>query len=948
MKKLLAILLSFGILIGTVSLTAFTANLTPETTIEEFTAQLGEMNKKYKDEPVSNRLIVKSKHDIPILDGVDIVEGYNDLHIIQFDDSDSADEALKYYQKATNIEYAEAGKTVTTLDDELSSTSKPYGEHLSWGSEVIGVDDYIDYLGDVASLPEIDVAVIDTGLDFEHDFLKNRIIRTEYNHSSTGTENSEMDDNGHGTHVAGIIGDNTTDNIKIRGYKVLNSSGSGQNIDVVTAIYQAVDDGNRVVNMSLGMYGKSQATEDAVKYATEHNVTVCVSAGNSGMNAKEFSPAGIDDCITVAAIDEMLIPPYWTNYGNMVDIIAPGVQINSTFLNNQYKELSGTSMACPFVSAASALIITKYPNYSKEDVLETIQNNSISIPLPDYFGDIKLLYIGELADYIIDRSPQPEFSIGTGKYSDAITVEITCEDSSADIYYTLDGSRASNTNGTLYTEPIIIDKVTTLHATAYSEGKLKSLQTVARYYITIPDSDDMFEINGEGIITKYIGTNNYLTIPDEINGVVVKGIGNEVFKLSDMVMIRFPDTLESIEDNAFAGCEELYSVIANDIKIIGEYAFDSCEDLREINISQVETLGEGAFWYCRSLVDINCSELTELPAWAFYCDDSAVNVNMPKVKTVGENALGTVVSAEEINLPSVEYLAGGALSLCCSVTKLILPNLIELDDRYDNGSQFAWCDNLQLVYMPKVKNISHNAFYTDFQLQTVFAPMAESVHSIAYGTKNTVKYYFNRISEYSVTKLTGALSSYRYNVSVIAPKNTVAEELATTNGFEFTDSDTMVDAIGTHANENGNTVFEFGWRNIDDIEQYSSEIIYGANDTTPTSIIGDTTYFSVESNEPSVQGCVNIDGMVFRSAPLQAGKNEPEPDNGCEHDWQIVYYVPVENDNIIVFRCPNCKEYYRISFMEHINTDYPLLDMNNDNIVSAKDLAYIIKEHQRS
>ena len=104
-----------------------------------------------------------------------------------------------------------------------------------------------------------------------------------------------------------------------------------------------------------------------------------------------------------------------------------------------------------------------------------------------------------------------------------------------------------------------------------------------------------------------------------------------------------------------------------------------------------------------------------------------------------------------------------------------------------------------------------------------------------------------------------------------------------------------------------------------------------------------TTYFSVESNEPSVRGCVNIDGMVFRSAPLTVGENELEPEGGCEHDWQIVYTVSVPNDTIVVLRCDKCDSYYRISFMEHINTDYPLLDMNNDNIVNAKDMAYIIK-----
>ncbi len=944
MKKLLAILLSVGILIGTVSLTAFTANLTPEITIEEFTEQLSEMNKEYKDEPVSNRLIVKSKHDIPILDGVDIVEGYNDLHIIQFDNSTSAAEALEYYQKAKNTEYVESCKIVTTLDDKISSSSKSYGEHLSWGSEVIGVDDYIDYLGDVNSLPEIDVAIIDTGIDYEHEFLKDRVIRTEYNHSGSGEENSEMDDKGHGTHVAGIVADNTTENVKIRGYKVLNSNGSGDIIDAVIAVYQATEDGNKVINMSLGMQGKSSAMEDAVHYATEHDVTVCVSAGNSGMDAKEFTPAGINECITVAAMDEEWVPPYWTNWGAMIDVVAPGVDINSTVPGNSYKSYSGTSMACPFAAAASALILSRSPDLNCDDVCSIIEENSIDIMKP--LLTMSVLYIGEISSYGQNRSPQPEFSMETGKYHDAITVEITCSDASADIYYTLNGARASNTNGTLYTEPITIDKVTTLHATAYSAGKLKSLQTVARYYITTPDPDDMFEINEEGIVTKYRGNNHYLTIPNVINGVTVRGIGKEVFKLSDMVMIKLPDTLEIIGDNAFEGCAELYSVNANGIKTISEYAFDSCEELREIDISKVDNLGECAFWFCRSLIDINCCELTEVPAWAFYMADSAVNVNLPKAKSVGENALGTVINANEIYLPSVEYLSGGALSVCCSITKLYLPNLIELEDGYDNGSQFAWCDNLQVVYMPKVKNISHDAFYTDFQLQTVFAPMAETLNNVPWGTNNQVKYYLNNLIEYSNDL---KQKNKTYSVRVIAPKDSVAETMAITNGFEFTDSDTMVDTIGTHTDENGNTVFEFGWNNIDDIEWYADVIAYSAEGSAVGTTIGrplekdGVTYFQV-IGENELRGCVDIDGMVFRSAPLTIGENESEPENDCEHNWQIVYTVSVPNDNIVVFRCLKCNEYYRVSFADHLNDhNFPLLDLNNDGIVNAKDLAYIMK-----
>ena len=198
-----------------------------------------------KNEPVINRLIVKSKYKINELDSVDVVEGYNDLHIVQFDDSDSASEALEYYENNRLIEYAEEDALVTILDEPavLDNQLFGYGNHLSWGSDFIGTDDYIDCLESDSELPEIIVGIIDTGIDLNHEFIKDRIIKTNFNMSDTGIENSENDDKGHSTHVAGIIVDNTTDNVKIEGYKVLNSKGAGTVSTVSVAVETAVANG---------------------------------------------------------------------------------------------------------------------------------------------------------------------------------------------------------------------------------------------------------------------------------------------------------------------------------------------------------------------------------------------------------------------------------------------------------------------------------------------------------------------------------------------------------------------------------------------------------------------------------------------------------------------------------------------------------------------------------
>lgn len=147
----------------------------------------------------TQRLIVKSKYDIDPLDSVAIVEGYNDLHIVQFDSEESAKAAQEYYENQNRVEYAEPDLVVSTAEyDDVETTAADedmginYGEHLSWGSESIGVDDYIDYLPSADELPEIVVGIIDTGIDYDHEFLKDRVIRTNYNISSSGNENDEM------------------------------------------------------------------------------------------------------------------------------------------------------------------------------------------------------------------------------------------------------------------------------------------------------------------------------------------------------------------------------------------------------------------------------------------------------------------------------------------------------------------------------------------------------------------------------------------------------------------------------------------------------------------------------------------------------------------------------------------------------------------------------------
>ncbi len=232
-----------------------------------------------------------------------------------------------------------------------------------------------------------DVAIIDTGIDLTHPDLNvvhhiDMIRRCAEDSSGCGN-----DDNGHGSHVAGTIGalDNNSGPVgmapgaNLWAVKVLDSGGSGSmsdiiaGIDYVTAHASQID----VVNMSLGCECTSSALNSAISRAINAGVVFAVAAGNSAKDAKTFSPANHPDVITVSALSDFNGQPGggagstcrsdvddtfadFSNYGQAVDIAAPGVCIFSAWKNGGTNTISGTSMASPHVAGAAALYLATH------------------------------------------------------------------------------------------------------------------------------------------------------------------------------------------------------------------------------------------------------------------------------------------------------------------------------------------------------------------------------------------------------------------------------------------------------------------------------------------------------------------------------------------------------------------------------------------------------------
>ncbi|MBI5414589.1 S8 family serine peptidase, partial [Candidatus Peregrinibacteria bacterium] len=280
------------------------------------------------------------------------------------------------------------------------------------------------------------VAVLDTGADYNHPDLSSNIwvnsdeipgngidddsngyiddihgydFSTCADHASNGSclvsknrDNDPMDDgldNGHGTHVSGIIGATTNNNLGVSGVtwraKIMPvkfmSDGSGEIGDAIDAIQYAVSNGAKVLNNSWGGGAYSQSLRDAIAFSESQGALIIASAGNGGSDnigdnndVIPHYPSGYDleSIISVTAIDQNSSLGTFANYGvETVDIAAPGVEILSLAPNEDYKFLSGTSMAAPYVSGVAALLWTKHSEANSSDIKKYILDGSDRVSL---------------------------------------------------------------------------------------------------------------------------------------------------------------------------------------------------------------------------------------------------------------------------------------------------------------------------------------------------------------------------------------------------------------------------------------------------------------------------------------------------------------------------------------------------------------------------------------
>lgn len=745
---------------------------------------------------IDNRLMVKTNDRIDEYGAVDSVYGFG-YAFLQYADESTAKEALNNYKDSGYI--ADYDSLVTCMD---SVNHDQWGDN--WAYERVDADSALDYYK-LKVKSNINIAVVDSGINYNHELFKNRIIRTKYNISSTGAENDEMDDYGHGTEVSGVIANSTSSNVKISSYKIMDGSGKGNYSAVVSACCYMMELSNRpdVVNFSLGLKNGEVIMETVIDELVNSGITVVAAAGNDNREVYE-TPGKCENAITVAAFDYYDKPCSFTNYGGVVDISAPGEYIYTADMsnNNAYTFSLGTSLATPFVSAAAAYVLMENKNYTPEQVKQELIATATPFKKSDCYYDRYGAGIVNFSNIINGtRCKEVTANYISGAYRDNISVELKCANSLVDIYYTTDGTLPTKENGAKYTEPIDVSDSTRLIAAAYARAgtPFHSKFTYLDYYILNDgESEYVIEKSGySGIIKAYLGNETNLVVPDVVNGIVPTELGGNIFKNSNIESIVLPDTVTTIGDNAFYNTN-LKSITANGICNLNKRCFYGCEQLADINFPDLRYIGTEAL--------LDCKLLTQ-------------DLDLPFVNWVADKGLaGTYFKT--INLPECTEVGASAFE-GCTAQEIVLKKTTKL-----GAKAFYNCTNLETIYIPQATSFGGCSGCTN--LKTVFAPMSKSI--VTDIPSNTTIYCTGRM-----TGITFPQEYSDYKCTIVSPEYTPGLAVANSNGhrdaYIHINSDEIAKDKGGQIRPRDNGLrfgFSFDENSIGfDFAKYAQSIDYG-------------------------------------------------------------------------------------------------------------------------
>ena len=877
---------------------------------------------------IDNRLMVKTNDNIDEYGAVDSVYGFG-YAFLQYEDEKSAQKAKENYEKSGYT--ADYDCVVTS-----SSTYDKYNMNDEWAYEETDAVSALDYYK-LKAKSNINIAVVDSGINYNHELFKNRVVRTKMDFSTDNT-GDEMDKAGHGTKVAGAIAKSTPSNVKLFAYKIFDKNLKGTSSGVVAALSYINQLKNKpdIINCSFTTGGLGTEIDELV----DMGVTVVASAGNDGKKVYK-QPAIFDSVITVAATNQYGYAWSSSSYGSCVDISAPGVSVyTANFpVNNSYAQFSGTSMAAPLVSAAAAYVLMENKKYTPEQVKQELIATATPFKKDDCYNDRYGAGIVNFSNIINGtRCKDVTANLQSGVYRDDISVELKSANTLTDIYYTTDGTLPSKTNGTKYIEPINLTETTRITAVAFARAgtPFKSKFTYLDYYI-FKDGESEFVVDDGTYrcgIKAYLGNDTNITIPDKINGIEVGSIKERCFKNSNIESVTLPSSVTLIEQQAFYGCD----------------------NLKSINLSNVKSIGTEAFTNCPSLTD---------------------NIDLSSVEMISERGLaGTYFKT--MNLPKCTDIRDSAFE-DCTMQKIVLNNATNL-----GSNVFKNCKNLEMIYAPKVKGFDGCSGCTN--LKTVFVPMATGIttdissNATIYCSGRLTSIYFP--NDYSAYKCTIVSPEYTAGLAVANSDgdedryiHISSDEIAKDKGgqirprdnglrfgFSFDENSIGFDFakcadtveygfVYTYASFEGKNDFQINYslRANSDKDNYIKKADKRTVDGTVS------TYNAVFTGIPtshfddkiSARAYVNIDGMYFYSPVITrsyssasnaddyVGIEEADNDIVFVHEHSFVKSViapKCEEKGYTLYKCAKCNESYTENYIDALGHNYKFVSADNSEL----------------
>lgn len=788
MKKLICILLSLvtGMSLFTISFTALAADKQEMDDIDGFISGITELVQEYDadkefivsendesmqiqafsaentvDETDNNaeqeytlqdfqtaRLIVRADGKFNTYGALENVSGFEDFHILQYESPEAAMAVFEQIKHEKNITKIAPDEVVAGLQGEISENTVDISKDYlcAWSTDRTQSKRLQDYLkANNIQMREIIVGVVDTGVDYNHEFLKGRLIHPKFDFpkNSNTEEDEESIYKSHGTAVSSVIVDNAPENVKIIMYNGFDENGKSTEARLAAAVIAAVDEGVDLINASWTAYDSTDVISASLDYAYQKNIPVFACVGNEDGANMYFLPANKKECIAVAATDLDNTAADWNVVTPNTDISAPGEDIKVATFHNKYETWRGTSFSTPCVASIGAILLSVNPNMSvdalktrlKETALPVKYQNFYHSSQGEYFDNVESLYIGsgivQFCDAfgLEDECAVPEIHMETKVYVGEQKCEITCADKNATILYTTDGSYPDLQNATMYTKPFSITERTRIRAVAYyADSGYYGEETEVTPRIQYIDDDSAFKIDADGIIREYMGSIADLYVQEKINGIQVTGFVAGAFRTGALLSLTLPETVTEIPANAFYEDTSLEFIRAAGVTNIEISAFCNSA-LMYAEFPNTKVIENGAFAYANKFYGGDFSSVETIKRAAFQYSEIR-SFDGPQVKELAPATFRCCNSLERVYFPQVSFYTGipvyGIFEDCSLLREVVMPAETALPLKSFRSSNiteayfpflekmgtsaFEMCICLEKIYMPSLLEIPKNAF----------------------------------------------------------------------------------------------------------------------------------------------------------------------------------------------------------------------------------------------